>query len=114
MLVRDRIANTGACRVAHSNMGGHGGRLHTAGLTIAEAREEQRKTQRNARHSALGGFHGVTVINPADYMADFDGAWELESTTFGAHELERNWRFSTQRYRRNGNAICLRGVTQQL
>ncbi|MGC1273861.1 MAG: hypothetical protein WBC44_09155 [Planctomycetaceae bacterium] len=102
----------GVCRVAHANMGSHGGGLHQAGLSVDRSREQQRLTQRNALWNALGDY-SAHVINPQDYMSDFDGAMELKSTTFGIHDLGKNWKYYTQRYWRNGNTYFLRGVTEQ-
>jgi hypothetical protein len=105
--------NGGSCRVAHANKGGHGGALESAGLSVEDAREQQRLTQRNMLWSALGDS-SIRIIQPGDYMADIDGAKVLKSTTFGVHNLGRPWKFYTQRYWKIGTTMFLREVTDQI
>lgn len=102
----------GVCRVAHSNEATFGGNIRNSGVHVDGARQYQRDEQANRLKYTLG--NNVGIINPLDYMRDYDGSFELKSTTFGIHTLGRNWSFYTQKYWKNGNTYFLREVTQQI
>jgi hypothetical protein len=103
---------SGYCRVAHANLGGYGARMESAYGTD-NGRELQATGQVNQLQHALGGAN-IDVINPTDYMNDADGVRALKSTTFGVHDVGRDWRFYTQRYWKNGRTYFLREVTHQV
>lgn len=90
-------ASKGVVRVAHANEGGLGGKMESAGLNMAAARKGQRIAQLVNLGKTLDPTT-MTTIDPESYMTDFDGEQVLKSTTWGLHELGKNWTFYTQTY----------------
>ncbi|WP_347986347.1 hypothetical protein [Methylomonas sp. AM2-LC] len=99
----------GACRVAHANESGFGLK-HENIFGMDGARQFQRSEQEQRLKHQLG--NNIQVINPLNYMADFDGALELKSTTFG-YRKAMTWEFYTQKYWKNGGTFFLREVVKQ-
>ena len=99
----------GTCRVGHSNAGTFGAnKEQTYGMD--GARQFQRAEQQNLLKHQMG--NNINVISPLNYMADYDGALVLKSTTFG-YRNGANWEFYTQQYLRTGNKYFLRDVVRQ-
>lgn len=97
----------GGCSVGHANSGAFGA-AREATYGMDGARQFQRGEQENRLTHALGD--GLNFISPTDYMADYDGALVLKSTTFGIRNAGA-WTFYTQKYLVQGGTYFLRGVT---